>query len=110
MTENTKSPQLSRARLAYVLEGQQPEVVVVHNRSMIAWDETRGVRQWPKSTDAPSLWQTFIVWHHLNRRGLYVGDFNVFKDQCEHVEMLDDEEPVDPTQLAATPDSSSPSE
>jgi hypothetical protein len=110
MTENTNTQQLHRAKLVYVLEGHDPETVTVHNRSMIAWDETRGVRKWPKSSDAPSLWQTFLVWHHLNRRGEYTGDFNTFKDACEHIEMLDEDEPVDPTQPAATHDSSSPSE
>ncbi|KAA1380522.1 hypothetical protein [Aeromicrobium fastidiosum] len=107
---NPNAPKLTRMTMGYQLEGQEPETCEVHNRSLIAWDETRGVRKWPSSTDAPFLWMTFIVWHHLNRRGLYAGDFLKFKEECETVESLDDDAPVDPTQPAATPDLSSHSE
>lgn len=92
------APKLTRMRLAYKLEGQPPVEVIPHNRSLIAWDETRGVRKWPTMRESPFLFQTFIIWHHLNRIGLYKGDFTAFRDECEHTEALDDEEPVDPTQ------------
>lgn len=106
---NAPAPKVTRMEMAYQLTDQdEPQTCIVHNRSLIAWDETRGIRKWPSSQDAPFLWQTFIVWHHLNRTGAYKGDFNAFKDDCELVEALDDESPVDPTQLAATHDLSSP--
>lgn len=105
MTENT--PRLTRMEFVYQLDGEEEQTTVVHNRSLIAWDETRGVRKWPASTDAPFLWQTFVVWHHLKRTGQTKLTFDQFKDACIGVEAIDEPVPVDPTQPAATPDWSS---
>lgn len=108
-TSNAPAPKLSRLEFVYQLEGADEQTALVHNRSLIAWDETRAKRQWPASTDAPSLWQTFILFHHLTRTGVYEGSFDEFKEQCIGLELVDDEGvPVDPTQPEATPDSSSP--
>lgn len=114
-------PQLTQLQLAYKLEGDdEVHVTGIHNKSLIAWDETRGKRQWPASTEAPSLWQTFILWHHLSRSGAYAGDFNKFRDECIALEVYEEDDEkdrddptygevaVDPTQLAVAPDSSSP--
>lgn len=72
------------------------------NRSLIAWDETRAKRQWPTSQDAPSLWQTFILWHALKLTGQYAGEFAAFKDtdlaQLDLYEPEDDESEIPPTQ------------
>lgn len=107
---NAPAPKVNRLKLIYQLTGQEPAEVVVHNRSLIAWDESRGKRKWPTTQEAPSLWATFILWHHLNRTGQYPGDFNRFQDECEAVDVDDDEVPVDPTQPTAGSDSSSESE
>lgn len=112
MTENmTAPPKIERLVFAYLLEGDdEPQRVTVYNRSLIAWDETRGKRKWPTSTEAPSLWQTFIVWHHLNRSGKTALTFDQFKDACLALELQDEGEPVDPTQPTAGPESSSESD
>lgn len=102
------APRLTRMEFVYQLEGEDEQTVVVHNRSLIAWDETRVKRRWPVATDAPSLWQTFILFHHLSRTGAYAGDFDTFRERCIGLELVDEKVPVDPTQLAATPDSFSP--
>ncbi|VXC21290.1 hypothetical protein [Aeromicrobium sp. 9AM] len=109
-------PKLTRMELVYQLEGQDPATAVIHNRSLIAWDETRGVRKWGTSQESPFLFQTFILWHHLHRTGQYPSDFNTFRDVCIGCEAVDDEDgeplevPVDPTQPTVTPDLSSPLE
>lgn len=111
MTTDAPPPKLTNMELIYQLEGQPPAQVRIHNRSLIAWDETRPKRQWPVATEAPSLWQTFILWHHLTRTGQVSVDFNAFRDICEAVEAVDDEDgqpvqyEVDPTQPTVTPDS-----
>lgn len=103
---------LTRMAFNYLLDSdpEREQHVEVHNRSLIAWDETRGKRKWPSASDAPFLWQTFIVWHHLNRTGAYVLDFKTFQDDCAVLEAEEDEVEVDPTRLTATPGSSSPSD
>lgn len=112
MTENMNRPTIERMVFAYLLDGDdEPQRVTVYNRSLIAWDETRGKRKWPTSSEAPSLWQTFIVWHHLNRSGKTALTFDQFKDACLALQLLEDEaEDVDPTQPTAGPESSSESD
>lgn len=86
----------TRLKLDFELSDGTVDTVTVHNRSMIAWDETRARRQWPQSSDAPFLFQTFIAWHALSRSGRYAGDFNQFQDDCLAIEGAEDEA-VDPT-------------
>lgn len=105
----TPIPTISTLDFVYQLTGQDPALCTVHNRSMIAWDETRGKRKWPSSTEAPFLWQTFIVFHHLSRSGVYAGTWEQFREECEAVESIGEDD-VDPTQSAAEPEWSSSSD
>jgi hypothetical protein len=81
-------PRLHHYRFAYELADGTSGTVAVKNPSLIAWDETRVIRKWPEQGDAPNLWQTFIVWHALNRQGEYKGDFKTFKEECDALDML----------------------
>ena len=92
----TDAPTLQRLRIAYQLEGGEPEVVTVHNKSLIAFDETRGKRKWPTPGEAPSLWSTFLVWHTLRARGDEIT-YEQFRDRCEAIEVQEEPEDVDPT-------------
>ena len=94
----TDAPTLQRLRIAYQLEGEKPDVVTVHNRTLIAYDEVRGKRNWPGPGDAPSLWSTFLVWHTLRGRG-HEMKFDDFRDRCEAIEVQEEPEDVDPTRL-----------
>ncbi|QXG07722.1 hypothetical protein [Curtobacterium phage Penoan] len=55
--------------------------VQTDNRDAIQWDVTRGRRSWPKTSDAPMLWATFLAWHAMKRtgapelRGMSLDDF-----------------------------------
>lgn len=91
---------LHHHRFAYELSDGTTGEVTVQNRSLIAWDETRGIRKWPDAKEAPTLWQTFLCWHALTRAGEYDGKFDQFKDECEALDMLNLKgQPVTTTEL-----------
>ena len=97
--------QMTRTRIAYLLEGMaEPVVVTIHNRTRVAWDETRAKRKWPKFDEAPFKFQTFLVWRQLVFDGLYSESYDKFEETCIDVEVQDGDEPVDPTQLATADD------
>lgn len=90
--------------LDYELADGTTDRIRILNRSLIAWDETRGKRKWPSSEDAPTMWQTFVLWHALKMSGKYEGSFDQFKDvdliQSEMQDQDDvaEEDEVPPTQ------------
>lgn len=91
---------LHHHRFAYELSDGTAGEVTVQNRSLIAWDETRGMRKWPGADQAPMLWQSFLAWHALSRIGEYKGDFDAFKEDCEALDMLNNKgQPVTTTEL-----------
>jgi hypothetical protein len=52
--------------------------VQTDNRDSIQWDVTRSRKDWPKSTDGPMLWLTFLAWHALKRSGEYSESLETF--------------------------------
>jgi hypothetical protein len=106
----SETPTLQQPEFVYLLTGQETQTCRVHNRTLIAWDETRGKRKWPTAAEVPNLWQTFIVWHQLYGSGTYTGNFDQFRDECEAIELVEDQDSeADPTQPAVELDSSSSS-
>jgi hypothetical protein len=110
------SIRLSSPVVAVVLE-QGPELVELEvqtdNRDAIQWDVSRGKRDWPKSTEAPMLWLSFLAWHALRRTGatqLTLDEFLKVAVQVRTVKAdgsgepaTADEELVGPTQPAVAP-------
>ena len=93
-------PKMTRMRIAYLLESMsEPEVVTIHNRTRIAWDDTRAKRKWPAFNEAPFKFQTFLVWRQLVTDGNYSKSFDEFEQECCEIEPQDEEQ-VNPTSPA----------
>jgi len=75
----------------------------------IRWDMTAPRRGWPKGTDAPFLWQSFITWAAAKRSGLFDGDWDAWNGvggepgRLVEITPLADDEPVGPTNPAPSP-------
>jgi hypothetical protein len=92
---------LSTPRVRVFLETPNPGEyltidVQTDNRDLIEWDARRAQKGWPKGTDAPSLWMTFLAWHAARRSGGPVAEkFEEFATACAQVLPIDrDGEPL----------------
>ncbi len=73
--------------------------ITTDNRDSIRWDLRRGKEGWPKQTDAPVLFATFMAWSALTRTGQITGtDFEEFVAAVPYATARLDE--VDPTRAA----------
>lgn len=61
---------LQRVNITVELSTGETHDISITNASLVAWDRTRTKRQWPPVDQAPSLWMTFIAWHHMKAAGL----------------------------------------
>jgi len=77
-----------RAQLA----GGEDFTVRVSNRELVAWDMTRGKRQWPSASEARFLFLTFVTWKAATREGLTAFTFEQWSDAVEDLEQVDDED------------------
>lgn len=111
-------------------DGRQFEDLPIKNHALVQWDRTRQRNGWPQMEDAKFLWTTFCAWQTLvdmdeypelmdnpkNPKGHRVSSFQQFENvDCAFIDpgqVTDPEDvpDVDPTQLAAGPDSSLPSQ
>lgn len=71
---------LQRVKLTVELNDETVHNITITNASLVAWDRTRAKRQWPAVDVAPSLWQTFIAWHHMKAAGLITAEFQEFEE------------------------------
>jgi len=83
-----------RAQLA----GGEDFTVRVSNRELVAWDMTRGKRQWPAQADAPILHLTFVTWKAAVREGLTAFTFEQWSDAVENLDHVGDAEARPTTQ------------
>lgn len=99
---------ISKMHIAVEMIDGTERNITVGNPSLVAYDRTRAKRQWPKASEAPSLWTTFISWHHMKAAGLYDGTADEFMDRdcigCEPV----DEDGESITDPEAEPDEADP--
>lgn len=86
--------------------------VQTDNRDAIAWDLSRGRRNYPTAQEAPILWLTFLAYNALRRSGHPVGKFDEFLQTAVSVRAIredgepvteEDEYTVGPTSRAAEP-------
>lgn len=61
---------LQRVNFTVELSNGETHDITIANASFVAWDRTRSARKWPTVEEAPSLWMTFISWHHMKAAGL----------------------------------------
>lgn len=70
MSEFRLTTPTARARLA---DGRTLEARVI-NPDYLRWDRTAAKHGWPKATEAPFFWQTFLAWSAFRREGLIAAD------------------------------------
>lgn len=68
----------------------------VDNRDLVRWDKTAPRQKWTASTHA-FLFQSFVGWSALSRRGLYAGNFDEFLDVALEVVDVKADEDARPT-------------
>lgn len=93
---------MQQIQIEYRLADGSEGVVDIPNRSRVQWDLTAQKRKWPKPTEAPSMWATFLAWDALVRAGKYDDKWETFLDDCLIADMVGDED-VDPTEPDQTP-------
>lgn len=102
---------MDRIKVNVLLDTGEEHALTITNQALVAWDRTRVIRDWPKHTEAPSLWLTFLAWHQMKAMSLVDCEYPEFEEKrCVTVADADDdeEEPtpqVDPTQPGPDPDS-----
>lgn len=113
---------LERVEVDVELDDGTEHHLTIGNPSLVAWDRIRAANKWPTVAEAPSLWMTYIAWHHM-KHALKVIDctYDVFEsEKCVAIQAPEDTAPpvehnekgeavpvVDPTPLAAVPGSPS---
>lgn len=100
---------MERQKLIVLLDDDTEHEITVANPSLVAFDRTRALRDWPTMTDAPMVWATFVSWHQLKAQKVVTCTHSEFEERvCQGIEFVDTEEAdADPTQPTAEPDSSS---
>jgi hypothetical protein len=88
------------------------------NADQLKYETTRRNRKWPMITESGvGLWWTFLAWSAATRTGVYDGTWEQWSDRdCVDLDNTDDDGgdavvdgvAVDPTNLAAIGNSSSP--
>jgi hypothetical protein len=68
------------------LAGGEDFTVRVSNRELVAWDMTRGTRQWPSASEARFLFLTFVTWKAATREGLTAFTFEQWSEAVEDLE------------------------
>lgn len=98
----TRQSKIDR-RLVEMADGTEFTVRIT-NPDRLRWDLTAPRRGWPKGTDAPFLWLTFVTWAAAKRERLTELDWDAFQAQAVEVTQLDAEEGdvIRPTQTGAT--------
>jgi len=107
---------LATPRLEVVLDDGRTLVTQALNPDLLRYDRTASKHGWPKPTDAPFLWLTFLAWAALRRTNEIPEsmDWSSFADvHALQVRNLTDGEgangtappdAVDPTQEAVEPE------
>lgn len=89
---------MQQIAIEYRLTDGREGVIDIPNRSRVQWDITATARKWPKFSEAPSMWATFLAWDALVRAGDYDGKWEQFLDDCLIADVTDeDEDEADPT-------------
>ena len=70
---------MKKVKLDVELDDGTTHHLTIGNPTMVAWDRTRTKREWPKTSEAPSLWMTFLAWHHMTAAGLIDCTFTDFE-------------------------------
>lgn len=87
---------MKRIDLTVELDDGSTHQIKVANPSLVAWDRVRGQRKWPTTEEAPSLWMTFIAWHHMKALGLVDCDYSEFEEtRCVGIDGGDEEDQAD---------------
>lgn len=74
---------LERPVLQVDLSDGTSHTVTILNASLVAWDRTRATQKWPTLEHAPTLWMTFITWHHLKAAGVVSCTYEEYeRDVC----------------------------
>lgn len=99
---------MQQIQIEYRLADGTEGVIDVPNVSRVQWDLTAAKRKWPKPTDAPSMWATFLAWDALVRADIYAGKWEDFLTDCLIADMVGDDDDdaeleVDPTAQDQTP-------
>ena len=94
---------IEQIQIDYKLVDGREGRIDVPNRSRVQWDLTATARKWPKFSDAPSMWATFLCWDALVRAGIVEFKWDDFLDnQCLVADIVgdedEDEDEVPPTE------------
>ncbi len=97
----TDSPRLPSPLLRVTLDDGAVLEVQTTNQDLVRWERTQAKHRWPKATDAPLTWQTFLAWSALRREQQIPAELTweaFADDRCvgvEHVGSDDDDEDDD---------------
>jgi hypothetical protein len=101
---------LTTPRIEVTLDDGTTFVVQALNPDLVRWDRQASKLGWPKMSDAPFLWLTFLAWSAAKREGAIPADLSweVFGDtRCVQVRALTNElgdlDGVDPTPREVAP-------
>jgi len=64
---------LETPRVKVVMDDGRVLVTQVRNPDYLSWDRTAAKHHWPKMSDAPLTWLTFVAWNALKREGQIDG-------------------------------------
>jgi hypothetical protein len=94
---------LSTPHLRILRDGQDPLEIQSTNADLVLWDRTAFRHKWPKPTDAPFLWMTFIGWAAARRTGAINPDhkYETWESEVLSVETIEDEEDEEGTPTTA---------
>src|SRR5262245_39609461 len=83
---------LNTPRLRIVRDGLDDLEVQSTNADLVLWDRTAYKHKWPKPTDAPFLWLTFVGWAAARRTGAIAQEhrYEAWESEVLEVETLDD--------------------
>lgn len=97
---------LNTPRLRVVREGQDDLEVQTTNADLVNWDRTRMRHKWPKVSEAPFLWLTFIAWSAARRVGAITAEhrYESWENDVLEIETLTEDGEDDETGRPTQPD------